>query len=58
MLGVLSPKIDFATTTGVEGVGSLLPLAAFNAVETPQWQKAPDTVRFARRAARQLCETF
>jgi hypothetical protein len=31
-------------TARLEGVGSLLPLAATNGVETPQWQKAPDTL--------------
>ena len=31
-------------TARLHGVGSLLPLAATNGVETPQWQKAPDTL--------------
>ena len=37
----LAPDVDGTS----EGVGDLLPLAIFNARQSPQWQKVPDPVR-------------
>ena len=44
-------------TARLEGVGSLLPLAATNGVETPQWQKAPDTLNVTTLTKSSSCRS-